>query len=239
MYQTNAELNGFGLEPAATIDRVALDSQYVAIHAGIGGDPYLFSGDFISGDQTDVRPPADLNNTENGHPSQEYCDQDAGVGDDVVQWVEHLRQRQLAHCQQCATPARPSISHVDAVRDAGSRNAFRTVNETAGISATTTASTAMKGSCTAREMPRPEIATSRESTSLRDMPPTPRRMDARKTSVKPRAAPDVSHAPAYAPSRNCEAAATMDRWRTRARKHAVVASCRDRRRASKESRKRR
>jgi PQQ-dependent dehydrogenase (methanol/ethanol family) len=34
--------------------------QYVAIYAGIGGDPFLFSGDVISGDQTDVRPPADF-----------------------------------------------------------------------------------------------------------------------------------------------------------------------------------
>jgi lanthanide-dependent methanol dehydrogenase len=34
--------------------------QYVAVYAGIGGDVYLFSGDFMSGDQTDVRPPADF-----------------------------------------------------------------------------------------------------------------------------------------------------------------------------------
>ena len=34
--------------------------QYVAIYAGIGGDPFLFAGDVISGDPTDVRPPSDF-----------------------------------------------------------------------------------------------------------------------------------------------------------------------------------
>jgi PQQ-dependent dehydrogenase (methanol/ethanol family) len=44
--------------------------QYVAVYAGIGGDPDLFSGDVVSGDQTDVRPPADFMKDIGRHTSQ-------------------------------------------------------------------------------------------------------------------------------------------------------------------------
>jgi glucose dehydrogenase len=44
--------------------------QYVAIYAGIGGDPFLFAADFVSGDQTDVRPPADFMKEMGRHTSQ-------------------------------------------------------------------------------------------------------------------------------------------------------------------------
>jgi outer membrane protein assembly factor BamB len=44
--------------------------QYVAVYAGIGGDPDLFSGDVVSGDQTDVRPPADFMKDLGRHTSQ-------------------------------------------------------------------------------------------------------------------------------------------------------------------------
>jgi len=44
--------------------------QYVAVYAGIGGDPDLFSGDVVSGDQTDVRPPADFMKNLGRHTSQ-------------------------------------------------------------------------------------------------------------------------------------------------------------------------
>ncbi len=44
--------------------------QYVAIYAGIGGDPYLFAADFVSGDQSDVRPAADFTPEMGRHTSQ-------------------------------------------------------------------------------------------------------------------------------------------------------------------------
>ena len=44
--------------------------QYVAVYAGIGGDPDLFSGEVVSGDQTDVRPPADFMKDIGRHTSQ-------------------------------------------------------------------------------------------------------------------------------------------------------------------------
>jgi alcohol dehydrogenase (cytochrome c) len=44
--------------------------QYVAIYAGIGGDPDLFAGDVVSGDQTDVRPPSDFMKDIGRHTSQ-------------------------------------------------------------------------------------------------------------------------------------------------------------------------
>jgi PQQ-dependent dehydrogenase (methanol/ethanol family) len=44
--------------------------QYVAIYAGIGGDPFLFSGDVQSADQADVRPPADFMPDIGRHTSQ-------------------------------------------------------------------------------------------------------------------------------------------------------------------------
>lgn len=50
--------------------RGADGKQYVAVYAGIGGDPYLFSGDVQSADQTDVRPPADFMKDIGRHTSQ-------------------------------------------------------------------------------------------------------------------------------------------------------------------------
>jgi PQQ-dependent dehydrogenase (methanol/ethanol family) len=44
--------------------------QYVAVYSGIGGDPDLFSGDVVSGDQTDVRPPSDFMKDIGRHTSQ-------------------------------------------------------------------------------------------------------------------------------------------------------------------------
>ena len=44
--------------------------QYVAVYAGIGGDPELFSGDVVSADQSDVRPPGDFMKDIGRHTSQ-------------------------------------------------------------------------------------------------------------------------------------------------------------------------
>jgi PQQ-dependent dehydrogenase (methanol/ethanol family) len=44
--------------------------QYVAVYAGFGGDPFLFSGDVLSDDPADVRPPADFMKDIGRHTSQ-------------------------------------------------------------------------------------------------------------------------------------------------------------------------
>jgi len=44
--------------------------QYVAVYAGVGGDPFLFAGDVRADDPTDVRPPADFMKDLGRHTSQ-------------------------------------------------------------------------------------------------------------------------------------------------------------------------
>jgi outer membrane protein assembly factor BamB len=51
---------GSGVVGAPIAFRGADGRQYIAVYAGIGGDWALLSGDVVSSDPTDVRPPADF-----------------------------------------------------------------------------------------------------------------------------------------------------------------------------------